>query len=517
MADKRVWITDRSKHKDYVEAVAKAKKAKRTPPGRWRVGWIDPDGKEHSKTFQILGDERSDRSDTARGLKRQLERELNGDAGSVYIDPKAGEILFETVAESWYAAHDVKRTTKGGYRTAMDTHILPRWGKVPIGAITSRDLAAWMTRLRRFGGLTDNDKEKLGQSQRRTVFTITNAILDWAVPDLITTNPMQDKKKIKRPQPKKIHDHAYLDYLEVERLADAADGLLTKHGRPAMGVREQVHGVLIRTLAYSGMRAGEALALRVKHVKHAAARPVFEVRATLVEDDRTGEQYWQDPKTNESRNVPMAPSLVPAIAALCEGRGEEDLLFSMGGKPMRLRNWRMRIFNIARDRVGLPKKVTPHKLRHTAASLAIRAGATVGSVQRLLGHASPTETLNTYYHLWDDEIWGVADAMDRGRKQALAQASEMEGIVGLVADLAARLDEVQAALELLGVYDGSEALHRELERLERRTGEVGGFLREVCEDVDEARAAALAAADAGTGPIRSESVLRVPGIGQGRG
>lgn len=498
MADKRVWIADRRKHASFRDAEAKAKKAKRTPPGRWRVHWIDPDGVERNKTFRVLGAEDGEREDTAHHWRRRMERELNGDNGAIYIDPDAGKALFEAVAESWYAAHDVKRTTKSGYRTAMDTHVLPRWGKVPIGAITSRDLASWMMRLKRFGGLTEDDKEKLGQSQRRQVFTITNAILDWAVPDLIAVNPMQDKKKIKRPQPKKIHEHAYLDYLDVERLADAADGLLTKYGRPAMGVKEQVHGTLIRTLAYSGMRAGEALALRIKHVKYGADRPVFEVRATLVEDDRTGEQYWQDPKTNESRNVPMAPSLVPAIAALCEGKGDEDLLFSMGGKPMRLRNWRMRIFNLARDRVELPAKVTPHKLRHTAASLAIRAGATVGSVQRLLGHASPTETLNTYYHLWDDEIWGVADALDRGRTQALAREAEMDGIVGVVSELAARLDEVQAALEMLGAYDGSEALHRELERLERRSGEVGGFLRGVCEDIDEARAAALAAADAGT-------------------
>ena len=45
----------------------------------------------------------------------------------------------------------------------------------------------------------------------------------------------------------------------------------------------------------------------------------------------------------------------------------------------------------------------PHELRHTAASLAIASGATVKSVQRMLGHASATLTLDRYGHLFADE------------------------------------------------------------------------------------------------------------------
>ncbi|RRR95842.1 tyrosine-type recombinase/integrase [Glycomyces terrestris] len=421
-----------------------------------------------------------------------MERELNGDAGAVYIDPDARNTPFKTVAESWWAARDVKRSSHDRYRTALDTHILPRWGPVPIGAISARDLAGWMTRLKRGGGVTDIDKGKLGASQRRTVFTVANSIFDWAVPDLIASNPMQDKKKIKRPKPNHVHHHAYLDYPEIEALADLCDGLLTKRARPAVGVVEGVHGMLIRTLAYTGLRAGEALALRVQHVKHALARPVLQVRATLVEDDRTGEIYFQDPKSNESRDVPIAASLVPGFAALCEGKSEDDLVFSIGGLPIRLRNWRNRIFNIARGLLGLPAALTPHKLRHTAASLAIRAGATVLGVQKLLGHASPTETLKTYMHLWDDEIWKVADVLDRGRIDSLAVAAELDGVTALVAEIADRLDEVQALLELIGIYDGSDSLHRELERVERRSREVGEFLHEVAAGVDAGWNAAMA-------------------------
>ena len=49
-------------------------------------------------------------------------------------------------------------------------------------------------------------------------------------------------------------------------------------------------------------------------------------------------------------------------------------------------------------------RVTPHDLRHTAASLAISAGAHVKAVQRMLGHASAVMTLDTYAELFDDDL-----------------------------------------------------------------------------------------------------------------
>ncbi|KOV87480.1 integrase [Streptomyces sp. NRRL WC-3618] len=66
--------------------------------------------------------------------------------------------------------------------------------------------------------------------------------------------------------------------------------------------------------------------------------------------------------------------------------------------------------------------VTPHKLRHTAASLAIAAGADVKVVQLMLGHKDASMTLNVYGHLSPDRLDEVADALDVGRKVALALA-----------------------------------------------------------------------------------------------
>ncbi|WP_205617739.1 tyrosine-type recombinase/integrase [Corynebacterium massiliense] len=55
--------------------------------------------------------------------------------------------------------------------------------------------------------------------------------------------------------------------------------------------------------------------------------------------------------------------------------------------------------------------MTPHGLRHTAASLLISAGATVLVVSRQLGHEDAAMTLNTYADLFDDDLGSVSAKM----------------------------------------------------------------------------------------------------------
>lgn len=63
----------------------------------------------------------------------------------------------------------------------------------------------------------------------------------------------------------------------------------------------------------------------------------------------------------------------------------------------------------------------PHDLRHTAASLAISAGANVKAVQRILGHASAAMTLDTYADLFDDALDDVASALHVWRATAVGE------------------------------------------------------------------------------------------------
>ena len=113
------------------------------------------------------------------------------------------------------------------------------------------------------------------------------------------------------------------------------------------------------------------------------------------------------------------------LEAATVGKGPDDLLFtSPNGGPLRLNNWRRDVFNPSCARAGLVG-VTPHDLRHTAASLAISAGANVKAVQLMLGHASAAMTLDVYAGLFGDDLDAVADGLDRLR--GVPQLGHIEG------------------------------------------------------------------------------------------
>lgn len=60
----------------------------------------------------------------------------------------------------------------------------------------------------------------------------------------------------------------------------------------------------------------------------------------------------------------------------------------------------------------LPEGTRFHDLRHYYASLLIRHGESVKTVQARLGHASAAETLDTYSHLWPDSDDRTREAVD---------------------------------------------------------------------------------------------------------
>jgi len=101
------------------------------------------------------------------------------------------------------------------------------------------------------------------------------------------------------------------------------------------------------------------------------------------------------------------------------GKRPDDLLFtSPDGEVMRNRNARRAWFNRAATETGVAR-LTPHELRHTAASLAVKAGANVKALQRMLGHASAAITLDIYADLFDDDLDAVGGSLDALRRDSL--------------------------------------------------------------------------------------------------
>ena len=128
---------------------------------------------------------------------------------------------------------------------------------------------------------------------------------------------------------------------------------------------------------------------------------------------------WGTPKTHQRREVPIPRFLAEQLAAHVARQGPEDLVFTgvRRGSPLRAAIFRRGHFDAAAKAIGIPG-LHPHELRHTAASLAIAAGADVKVVQQMLGHASATMTMDTYGHLFENRLDEVADALDRARAQS---------------------------------------------------------------------------------------------------
>jgi integrase len=117
------------------------------------------------------------------------------------------------------------------------------------------------------------------------------------------------------------------------------------------------------------------------------------------------------PKAHKKRTVPLPEFLLTHLARQCESRSRDDLLFpGDDGKHLRRPHPESGWFAKAVAESKVPP-TTPHDLRHTAASLAVSAGANVKAVQKMLGHASAAMTLDIYADLFDDDLEAVAVAL----------------------------------------------------------------------------------------------------------
>ena len=131
----------------------------------------------------------------------------------------------------------------------------------------------------------------------------------------------------------------------------------------------------------------------------------------------SGGLVWSTPKSWERRSVPFPAVLCDELAALMVGKGRDDLDFTdERGGVLRNSNWRARVFRPAVTKCQSADDtfptITPHDLRHTAASLAVSVGANVKAVQRMLGHAKASMTLDTYADLFDEDLDDVADRLN---------------------------------------------------------------------------------------------------------
>jgi integrase len=168
---------------------------------------------------------------------------------------------------------------------------------------------------------------------------------------------------------------------------------------------------LVTLAAGTGLRPGECFGLTVDRVRF--LERTLTVDRQLVTLQKQAPKFGP-PKTRASnRTIPVPQVVVDALAAhLAEfPAGPDGLIFTLAGKPISRQafghKWRPAV-----KKAGLPTGTRLHDLRQYHASLLIRHGESVKTVQARLGHASAVETLDTYSHLWPDSDDRTREAID---------------------------------------------------------------------------------------------------------
>lgn len=301
----------------------------------------------------------------------------------------AGEWTVAQQFSLWIRKADIAQTTRATRQHTWRAHVADKWADLQLTEVSPPDVKAWVADLVEAG---------IG------VPTIENAL---GVLRMVLKDAVDDGRLIRNPceginAPRRRHrPRAYLDHLQVEELATAVG---------------EDHGLVVRLLAYTGLRWGELAALSVASVDLLRRR--LQITRAVAEAD--GQLNWKSPKDHERRSVPFPVFLAAELGEQMAGKGPKDLLFSASnGGTLRVSLWRPRVFNVARDSLADFPMVTPNDLRHTAASLAVSAGGNVLTLARMLGHEDPSLTLKTYADLFDTDLDALADVLDQHRTAAL--------------------------------------------------------------------------------------------------
>jgi len=333
---------------------------KQRPDGVWRARYRDDTGREHAKHFKL-------KRDADRWLVEQQAKVHTG----THVDRRAGTVTLAEYFASWSERQVWEPTTARAMDLAVRTCTFV---DVELAKVRRSHVETWVKAMQTRG---------LAASTIRTRVNNVRAVLRAAVRDRVIASDPSDAVTL--PRTRKT-EHA----MQIPTPA-AVSALLT--------ASEDHFAPFIALCAFAGLRLGEAAALQVGDIDF--LRRQIHVRRQVQRVNGSAVRI-SPPKYGSERAIAAPDELLAVLARHIEEhgvRGEEGWLFvgAHGDPPHQNtvgHRWRTTLTAAKLSGIRL------HDLRHFYASGLIAAGCDVVTVQRALGHARATTTLNTYSHLW---------------------------------------------------------------------------------------------------------------------
>jgi integrase len=354
---------------------------------RYLAQYRDPEGRIRSAGTH------SSRRAAERAGNREEQRVLAGN----WHDHTLGAIPFQAYVEAdWLPSKHIEATTRAAYVSNLTKHFFPFFGKKPMHQITPSLVQDWVTKAAADG---------LSPRSIRKYHTMLHSIFKRAVRDkLIVTNPCE--------------------HTELPKIITKKTRTLTpaEYDTLIAAIPDR-YRLLVETAIETGMRWGELIALRPRHIDFLAK--TVTVEETIIEVSRrhspTGRRYVTKayPKDNEPRTFGVDDDWLNATALHISTHAIErdQLLFTTStGTPISRNTFRTRIWRPAVKTSGIDFPVRMHDVRHAHASWLLAEGSDLKSVMERMGHAQ-MQTTQKYLHTLPEADRKNLDALARARQR----------------------------------------------------------------------------------------------------
>ena len=179
-------------------------------------------------------------------------------------------------------------------------------------------------------------------------------------------------------------------------------------------VEEKDYKLFYEFLYYLGLRQGECTALTWNDINF--TKKEVSINKTLTTKLK-GQLYTvSSPKTaNSNRTLPIPLKLIKPLQELKEEAKKKKYFkeeWFVFGDELPFRETTIQVKKNKYCKLAKVKQIRIHDFRHSCASLLINKGASIVLVSKYLGHAKVSTTLDTYTHLYKNELLEVSNMID---------------------------------------------------------------------------------------------------------